>query len=43
MAKVMDYEKIEWSLPKPLAPVKMPKHDLKQMLMEEKTPLRDAG
>ncbi len=42
MKKVMDYEKIERSLPKPLTPVKMPKHDLQQMLMEEKTPLQDA-
>ncbi len=42
MKKVMDYEMIERSLPKPLTPVKMPKRDLQQMLMEEKTPLRDA-
>jgi hypothetical protein len=42
MKKVMDYETIERSLPKPLTPVKMPKRDLQQMLMEEKTPLRDA-
>ncbi len=42
MKKVMDYEQIKRSLPKPLTPVKTPKHDLQQMLMEEKTPLRDA-
>jgi hypothetical protein len=42
MKKVMDYEKIERSLPKPLTPVKMPKRDLQQMLMEEKTSLWDA-
>ncbi len=42
MKKVMDYEKIERSLPKPLTPVKMPKRDLQQMLMEKKTPLRNA-
>ncbi len=42
MKKVMDYETIERSLPKPLTPVKMPKRDLQQMLMEEKTPLQDA-
>ncbi len=42
MKKVMDYEKIEWLLPKPLTPMKMPKGDLQQMLMEEKIPLWDA-
>jgi hypothetical protein len=42
MAKVMEYETIDGSLPQPLTPVKTPKHDLQQMLMEEKTPLRDA-
>ncbi len=42
MKKVMDYERIERSLPKPLTPMKTPKRDLQQMLMEEKTPLRDA-
>ncbi len=42
MKKVMDYEKIERSLPKPLTPMKTPKRDLQQMLMEEKTPLREA-
>jgi hypothetical protein len=30
------------SLPKPLTPVKTPKCDLQQLLMDEKTPLRDA-
>jgi hypothetical protein len=42
MAKVMEYERIDRSLPKPLTPVKTPKHDLQQMLMDKKTPLRDA-
>ncbi len=42
MAKVMEYEMIDRSLPKPLTPVKTPKRDLQQMLMDEKTPLRDA-
>jgi hypothetical protein len=42
MKNVMDYENIERSLPKSLTPVKMPKRDLQQMLMEEKTPLREA-
>jgi hypothetical protein len=42
MAKVMGYESIDRSLPKPLTPVKTPKCDLQQMLMNEKTPLRDA-
>jgi hypothetical protein len=42
MAKVMGYERIDRSLPEPLTPVKTPKHDLQQMLMDEKTPLRDA-
>jgi hypothetical protein len=42
IAKVMDYEMIDRSLPQPLTPVKTPKHDLQQLLMEEKTPLRDA-
>ena len=42
MKKVMDYEKIERTLPKCLTPVKTPKRDLQQMLMEKKTPLWDA-
>jgi hypothetical protein len=42
MAKVMEYEMIERSLPQPLTPVKTPNHDIQQLLMEEKTPLRDA-
>jgi hypothetical protein len=42
MKKVMDYEKIERSLLKPLTPMKTPLCDLQQRLMEEKTPLRDA-
>ncbi len=42
IAKLMDYETIDRSLPQPLTPVKTPKHDLQQLLMEEKTPLRDA-
>ncbi len=43
IAKVMDYETIDRSLPQPLTPVKTPKHDLQQLLMEdEKTPPRDA-
>ncbi len=42
MAKVMGYETIDRSLPKPLTTVKTPKCDLQQMLMEEKTPLKDA-
>jgi hypothetical protein len=42
MAKVMGYETIDRSLPKPLTPVKTPKCDLQQMLMDEKTLLRDA-
>jgi hypothetical protein len=42
IAKVMDYEKIDRSLRQPLTPVKTPKHDLQQLLMEEKTPLRAA-
>jgi hypothetical protein len=43
MKKVMDYETVERSIPKPLTPMKTPKCDLQQMLMEEKTSLRDAG
>jgi hypothetical protein len=39
---VMDYGTIDRSLPQPLTPVKTPKCDLQQLLMEEKTPLRDA-
>ncbi len=42
MAKVMEYETIERSIHQPLTPVKTPKHDLQQLLMEEKTPLSDA-
>ncbi len=42
IAKVMEYETIDTSLPQPLTPVKTPKHDLQQLLMEEKTPLRNA-
>jgi hypothetical protein len=42
IAKVMEYETIDTSLPHPLTPVKTPKHDLQKLLMEEKTPLRDA-
>jgi hypothetical protein len=42
LAKVMEYETIDRSLPQPLTPVKTPKHDLQQLLMEEKTPPRDA-
>jgi hypothetical protein len=42
MAKVMEYETIHMSLPQSLTPVKTPNHDLQQMFMEEKTPLRDA-
>ncbi len=42
MAKVMGYETIDKSLPKLLTPVKTPKHDLQQMLMDQETPLRDA-
>jgi hypothetical protein len=42
MAKVMEYETIHRSLPQPLTPVKTPKHDLQQLLMKKKTPLRDA-
>ncbi len=39
---MMEYETIHRSLPQPLTPVKIPKHDLQQLLMDEKTPLRDA-
>jgi hypothetical protein len=42
IAKVMEYETIDRSLPQPLTPVKTPKRDLQQLLMEDKTPLRDA-
>jgi hypothetical protein len=42
MAKVTEYETIDRSLPQPLTPVKTPKNDLQQLLMEEKTLLRDA-
>jgi hypothetical protein len=42
IAKVMDYEMIDRSLPQPLTPVKTPKHSLQQLLMEEKTQLRAA-
>jgi hypothetical protein len=42
MAKVMEYEMIHWSLPQPLTHVKTPKRDLQQLLMDKKTPLRDA-
>jgi hypothetical protein len=37
IAKVMDYETIDRSLRQPSTPVKTPKHDLQQLLMEEKT------
>ncbi len=36
------YEMIDRSLPQPLAPVKTPKCDLQQLLLEEEAPLRDA-
>ena len=39
---MMEYETIHRSLPRSLTPMKTPKHDLQQMLMDEKTPLRDA-
>ncbi len=42
MAKVMEYETIHRSLPQPLTPVKTPKHDIQQLLIDKKTPLRDA-
>jgi hypothetical protein len=42
MAKVMEYETIHRSLPQPLTLVKTPKHDLQQLLMDGKSPLRDA-
>ncbi len=42
MTKVMEYELIHRSLPQPLTPVKTPKRDLHQLLMDKKTPLRDA-
>jgi hypothetical protein len=42
MAKVMEYGTIHRSLLQPLTPVKTPKHDLQQLLMDKKTPLRDA-
>ncbi len=42
MAKLMEYETIHRSLPQSLTPVKTPKHNLQQMLMDKKTPLRDA-
>jgi hypothetical protein len=42
MAKVMEYETIHRPLPQPLTPVKTPKRDLQQLLMDKKTPLRDA-
>jgi hypothetical protein len=42
MAKVMEYEMIHRSLPQPLTPVKIPKRGLQQLLMDKKTPLRDA-
>ncbi len=42
IAKEMDYEMIDRSLPQSLTPVKTPKHDLQQLLMEKETPLRDA-
>ncbi len=40
---MMDYEMIDRSLPQPLTPVRTPKCDLQQLLMEEKTPLRAAN
>jgi hypothetical protein len=42
MPKVMEYETINLSLPKPFTHVKTPKRDLQQLLMDKKTPLRDA-
>jgi hypothetical protein len=42
IAKVKDYEMIDRSLPQPLTPVKTPKHDLQQLMIEDKTPLRAA-
>jgi hypothetical protein len=42
MAKVMEYETIHRLLPQPLTPVKTPKCDLQQLLIDKKTPLRDA-
>jgi hypothetical protein len=42
MAKVMEHETIHRSLSQSLTPVKTPKHDLQQLLMDKKTPLRDA-
>jgi hypothetical protein len=36
IAKVIEYETIDRSLPQPLAPVKTPERDLQQLLMEEK-------
>jgi hypothetical protein len=42
MPKVMEYEMINRSLPKPLTSVKTPKRDFQQLLMDKKTPLRDA-
>jgi hypothetical protein len=42
MAKVIEHETIDRSLPQPLTPVKTPKRDLQQLLMEEKIPLWDA-
>jgi hypothetical protein len=43
IAKVMEYEMIDRSLPQPLTPsVKTPKRDPQQLLIKEKTPLRDA-
>jgi hypothetical protein len=42
MAKVMEYETIHRSLPQPLTLVKSPKPDLQQLLMDKKTPPRDA-
>jgi hypothetical protein len=42
MAKVMEYKTIHRSLPQPLTPVKTPKRVLQHLLMDKKTPLRDA-
>ncbi len=39
---MMEYETVHRSLPRSLTPVNTPKRDLQQMLMDKKTPLRDA-
>ncbi len=38
----MEHETFNRSLPKPLTPVKTPQRDPQQLLMDEKTPLRNA-